>query len=99
MAPAEARKVAETDDHSKTESAEKPKFDILGIVILLVLCVNLAAVGGLGYFLKMLWSNYEKLEISTKQLQQKAVENDNGVAKRVAGAGLGSFISSGQLSG
>lgn len=75
---AEAAKKPEVPK-TESESAEpKPKKDILSFAILGLMVVNLLAVGGMGFFLKQVFSRYQELQNQVTHLAQPepVVEED-----------------------
>ncbi len=57
-----AAKVTPMPERRPEVPAEKPRADVLSLVIFGLVSLNLAAVGGMGYFLKTLWSQLRDVQ-------------------------------------
>ena len=69
---AAAEKIQDESEQSKDsaeQAPEKGKFDFLGAIIFLLLCINLATVGAMGYFLNNLWQQFQHLKQETEEIR------------------------------
>lgn len=55
-------------------ASEKKKFDILGLVSVLIITINLAAVTGLGMYMKKIWSRMMEVENKMEEVMQAQKE-------------------------
>jgi len=62
---AEAAKRDAANENEGSESVPKKKADLVGIVLLALVAINLAAVGGLGFYMKRLTLTVHELEEKT----------------------------------
>jgi len=64
-----AAKVTPLSERRTESSAEKPRVDVLSLVIFGLVSLNLAAVGAMGYFLKNLWIQLRDVQQQTELLK------------------------------
>lgn len=87
---AEAAKKVDPKIETGAEAA-KPKADLLGIVIFALVVVNLATVGGMGYFMQQMWHRLEDLQMTTSRLQRPEDPKQSPIGKELQPNNLGAL--------
>ncbi len=80
---------------AKAPSVPDPskKKDILGILILILICVNLGALGALGYFQKIMWIKLINLHERVQRAESnEAAEEEPIVGKELKGREVGVLV-------
>jgi flagellar FliL protein len=68
---------------------EKKKFDVLGLVSVLIISLNLAAVVGLGMYMKKIWAKMMEVETKMEEVMQAQKEEEAPPAKeKLAGRAI-----------
>ena len=84
-------KVAVAAEGAKGAEA-KPKFDLLGLIIFLLVTLNLLALGGMGFFLQKMWDQVQELKTNTIKIAEQQVKpEETSVGKDLEPAALGTL--------
>lgn len=88
-----AEAAAKKNPEPKIEPAEsaKPKADLLGIVIFSLVVINLATVGGMGYFMQLMWGRIQDLQSQTQKLQKSDEPTQSIIGKELQPQNLGTL--------
>jgi flagellar FliL protein len=71
---AEPAKSAPSSERSGAPKPDKPRADILSILIFGLVSLNLISVGGMGYFLRTLWAQLREVQAQQQTLKQPVRE-------------------------
>jgi len=69
---------------SAAPASEKKKFDVLGLVSVLIIGMNLAAVIGLGVYMKKIWAKMMEVESKMETVMEAQKEEEAPMAKEKA---------------
>lgn len=81
---------AEEAPHVVAPVAEaKPKRDVMGLVLFFLVCLNLATVGGMGFFMQKMWGKIQELQGETAKLNTPPPVEEDTVGKELQPQNLG----------
>lgn len=76
---------------AEAEAPAKPRADWLGIVIFSLVVINLASVGGMGYFMQLMWTRMQDLQSQTAKLKQPDEPKQSVIGKELQAQNLGTL--------
>src|SRR5438874_1986614 len=93
MAEAAAKKNPDIKPAAEAAVTSKPKADWLGILIFGLVLLNLGTVGGMGYFMQLMWSRVQDLQSETSKLKRvdEPTSRQNAVGKELQAQSLGTL--------
>lgn len=74
---------------SESSSSPAPKRDLLGVVLVLIAVVNLAALAGLGYFLQRMWVRLQEVQRQAMRPTTEAEPAKPSLGKELTPKALG----------
>ncbi len=86
-----AKKIQEAPKPTFLGEATKSKPDLLGLVLFGLVLVNLATVGGLGYFMQLMWHRVQDLQAQTQKLQRPEEPKQSLIGKELQPQNLGTL--------
>lgn len=86
-----AKKLAEVPKQSENAAAAPPaakkKIDVLGLVSVVVVVLNLSAVGAMGLYLKKMWAKVMEMQEKITKVEAFQAEEESSSVKEKKGAG------------
>lgn len=70
---------------SAAQASEKKKFDVLGLVSVVIISLNLAAVAGLGIYMKKIWAKMMEVETKMETVMEAQKEQEAPAGKQKMG--------------
>jgi len=91
MAEAAAKILEIAKPMAVEDKTPKKKADLLGILLLVLVCVNLAALGGMGYFLRETWKRIHELQatVASAKPAEAPVDQANPIGRELQPQSLG----------
>lgn len=89
MAEAVVKKLPEPREQTPPTPTSRP--DFLGIAIFSLVVINLATVGGMGYFMQLMWNRIGDLQGQTQKLQKSEEPSQSVIGKELQPQNLGSL--------
>jgi len=86
-----AKKNPDIKPAASAEAPAKPKTDVLGLLLFALVLVNLGTVGGLGYFMQLMWHRVQDLQSQTSKLQRPEEPKQSLIGKELQPQNLGTL--------
>lgn len=94
MAEAAAKQTNPKPDDPTSEDEAKPakRWDLLGLVVFVLVCLNLGTAGAMGYFMQKMWERIQDLQSQTHRLTAKTNQPESQVGKEMQAPGMGELF-------